>query len=239
MTSPKPIPGVAVAVIATSSPSSRKVRTDPSGRVSGSAPPQLSSSRQPRCSRSGPLTVPEAKRSPVRVEAPFTVMWASIWAGVQYMVANGGRDTTWPFRRTSSARSKPVSPGPVRYGSGCGSCGGIPVLACSSASSGTIHGEIDVANDLARNGPSGRDSQAWMSRADQSLTRNTPNTWSANWSTPIPVPGDDPTPTTKPTSASKSSRCDGPNVGPNAGPGRWPSGRGTGVPETTTVPERP
>jgi hypothetical protein len=92
-----------------------------------------------------------------------------------------------------------------------------------------------VANDLARNGPSGRDSQAWMSRADQSLTRNAPNTWSANAPTPTGEPGADPTPITKPTSASKSSRCDGPNVGP----GRWPFGRGTGVPESTTVPERP
>ena len=32
------------------------------------------------------------------------------------------------------------------------------------------HAAIEVANDLARNGPSGRYSQAWMSRALQSLT---------------------------------------------------------------------
>jgi hypothetical protein len=87
VTSPKPtrVPSAAgaVAVIVTSSPSSRKVRTDPSGSVSGSAPPQLSSSRQPRWSRFGPLTVPEANRSPVRAGAPFTVMWASICAAVQ------------------------------------------------------------------------------------------------------------------------------------------------------------
>ncbi len=111
MTSPKPIRGPAspgaVAVIVSSSWSCRKVRTDPSARVSGSAPPQLNSSRQPRWFRSGPLTVPEAYKSPVRVEAPFTVMWASICAGVQYVVANGGRDTTCPFSRTSRARSRP------------------------------------------------------------------------------------------------------------------------------------
>ena len=53
-----------------------------------------------------PETVPEAKRSPVRVEAPFTVMWASIWSGVQYMVANGGRDTTDPLSATSIDRSR-------------------------------------------------------------------------------------------------------------------------------------
>jgi long-chain acyl-CoA synthetase len=118
VTSPKPrrppSAAGAVAEIVTSSPSSKNDRIDPSGSLRGSVPPQLSSSRQPRWPESGPLTVPEAKKSPVRVEAPFTVMWASIWAGVQYMVANGGRDTTWPFSRTSSARSKPVLPEPVR-----------------------------------------------------------------------------------------------------------------------------
>ena len=44
----------------------------------------------------------------------------------------------------------------------------------SSASSGTIHGEIEVANDLPRNGPSGTYSQRWMSRALQSLTSTKP-----------------------------------------------------------------
>jgi hypothetical protein len=165
-------------------------------------------------------------------------MWASIWAGVQYMVANGGRDTTWPFSLTSSARSKPVWPGADRYGSGSGSWGGGRTCAGASASSGTTQGETDVANDLARNGPSGWVSQAWMSRADQSLTRNTPNTWSANSPVFTGTPGGEPVPTTKPTSASKSSRWLGPNTGP-ASPRRWPFGRVTGVPETTTVPERP
>ena len=39
---------------------------------------------------------------------------------------------------------------------------------------------IEVANDLPRNGPSGWYSQAWMSRALQSLTSSTPKTWSRN-----------------------------------------------------------
>src|SRR5215472_230973 len=64
-----PGPG-AVAVMTTSSPSSRNVRLVPSARSSGSAPPRVSSSRQPSCPRSGPLTVPEAYRSPVRTGAP-------------------------------------------------------------------------------------------------------------------------------------------------------------------------
>ncbi len=44
----------------------------------------------------------------------------------------------------------------------------------SSASSVTTHGEIVVAKFFARNGPSGWYSQAWMSRADQSFTRQKP-----------------------------------------------------------------
>jgi hypothetical protein len=42
-----------------------------------------------------------------------------------------------------------------------------------------IHADIDVANDLPRNGPSGSYSKRWMSRALQSLTSTTPKRWSA------------------------------------------------------------
>ena len=76
-------------------------------------PPQDSSRNEPRWSRSGPLMVPEANRSPVRSEAPLTVMWASIWAGDQYIVRYGGRLTTSPFSTTSTSMSSPrVAPGP-------------------------------------------------------------------------------------------------------------------------------
>jgi hypothetical protein len=37
-----------------------------------------------------------------------------------------------------------------------------------------IQADIDVANDLPRNGPSGSYSRRWTSRALQSLTRTTP-----------------------------------------------------------------
>src|SRR5699024_500110 len=68
VTSPKSMrvlwgPG-AVAVMVTSSPSSRKARSVPSGSVMGSLPDQVSSSRHPRRPGSGPLTVPEAYMSP-------------------------------------------------------------------------------------------------------------------------------------------------------------------------------
>ena len=108
--SPKPIrvpsgPG-AVAERTISSPSSRKVRWAPPTST-GSCPPQVSSMNAPRCSFSGPEIVPEAKRSPVRVGAPLTVRWASIWAGDQYIAAYGGRLTTWPFHSTSRSMSSP------------------------------------------------------------------------------------------------------------------------------------
>ncbi len=53
--------------------------------------------------------MPEANRSPVRVDAPLTVMCASIWAGDQYMLAYGGRETTSPFHSTARSMSRPQS----------------------------------------------------------------------------------------------------------------------------------
>ena len=119
----------AVAVMTTSSPSSRKVRDDPSSRRTGSVPPQVSSSRQPRWPLSGPLTVPEANRSPVRRCAPFDVRCASSCAGVQYMPAKRGRLSSVPLRSTVNARSRPSDAGSARYGSGRGSCAGGGVQA--------------------------------------------------------------------------------------------------------------
>ena len=66
--------------------------------------------------RSGPEMVPEANRSPVRSEAPLTVMWASIWAGDQYIEAYGGRLTTSPLSSTSTSMSRPRAAGPLQVG---------------------------------------------------------------------------------------------------------------------------
>src|SRR5690606_41981122 len=110
--------------------------------------------------------------------------------------------------------------------------------ASSNAASGTTHGEMDVANDLPRKGPSGTYSKAWISRADQSLTSTTPNTCSAKDEIGTGVPRDEGTPTTKPTSASMSRRNDGP-YSPASPTRRKPHGRTMSVPETTTVPARP
>src|SRR6185503_2205958 len=64
-----------------------------------------------------------------------------------------------------------------RYGKGCGSLGGrknAGVRYGSSASQVTTQGDTVVAKFLERNGPKGWYSHDWMSRADQSLTRQIP-----------------------------------------------------------------
>lgn len=112
--------------------------------------------------------------------------------------------------------------------------------ASSRASSGVIQADTEVAKDLPRKGPRGTYSQAWMSRADQSLRRQRPKTWSRKEESGTGVPLVEGAPTTKPTSASMSSRTEGPKTGAvSEGALRWPEGRTTSVPDTTTVPERP
>ena len=99
---------------------------------------------------------------------------------------------------------------------------------------------IEVANDFPRNGPSGWYSQAWMSRALQSLTSSTPKTWSRKADAGTGSPWRLPAPTTKPSSSSMSSRRLGPWRGvSSSGDLTCPDGRTTGVPLTTTVPARP
>lgn len=77
-----------------------------------------------------------------------------------------------------------------------------------------------------------------MSRADQSLTRTTPNTRSEKPSVPTALPSDEPVPTTKPTSVSMSRRRLSPKAGPPSAL-RCPEGRTMSVPDGTTVPARP
>ena len=107
--------------------------------------------------------------------------------------------------------SRPHGSSPLssRYGSSGSVAGRRPRPGrLASAASGTTQGETEVAKDLPRNGPSGTYSHAWMSRADQSLTRHDAEDVLGEGverrpAGPSPV-GD---PTTKPTSASMSSRC--------------------------------
>ena len=111
--------------------------------------------------------------------------------------------------------------------------------ARASASRGTTHGDTDVAKDLPKNGPSGWYSQAWMSRALQSLTTNSPKTQRSKSAVPTAVPGSVAAPTRNPISASMSSRTLGPNSIRPSPPRRWPHGRLIGAPETSTVPALP
>ena len=164
---------------------------------------------------------------------PLAVRCANCCAGVQYRPRNGGQLTGTPFHSTVSSTSKVYRSASVRYSATGGSCSGAGTRANSD--SGTIHGDTLVANDLPRNGPSGWYSHDCRSRADQSLTSTTPNTWEVRSPVGTGLPSWLGTPTTNPSSASMSSRCDGPT---SPGP-RCPDGRTIGVPETTTVPARP
>src|SRR3954453_9600139 len=70
----------------------------------------------------------------------------------------------------------------VRYGSCRGSLDGRKNAGTrygSRASHVTTHGDVVVAKLLERKGPRGLYSQDWMSRADQSLTRQMPKMWSS------------------------------------------------------------
>ena len=175
----------------------------------------------------------------MRSEAPLTVRWASIWAGDQYIVRYGGRLTTSPLSTTSTSMSRPAGARRARGSrSGAGSWPGRSVHAASSAASGVTQAQTEVAKDLPRNGPSGTYSQAWMSRADQSLRPTTPKTWSANASTAIRLA--ERRSRRRPRSRARP-RCRAggwarTSARPRSGALRWPHGRTTGVPLTTTVP---
>ena len=130
----------------------------------------------PRWSFCGPEMVPEAKKSPVRVEAPLTVVWASICAGDQYICPYGGRDTTSPFHATSRSMSRPHGCASVQVGQRGRILRGRWGLGPRERDQSYHPRRNGVANHLPRNGPSGTYSQGWMSRADQSLTSTAPNT---------------------------------------------------------------
>ena len=70
------------------------------------------------------------------------------------------------------------------------------------ASAVTIHGETEVEKLFARNGPSGADSQVWMSRADQSFSRQNPAMWEAASRIGIGSPSRLPSPSHMPSSSS-------------------------------------
>src|SRR5699024_432401 len=104
---------------------------------------------------------------------------------------------------------------------------------------GTTHGEIVEANDLPKLGPNGAASNAWISRADQSLNSTAPNKCSSEAWVKLTSPWGAEPPTINPSSASMSKRLEGPKLGAVSFSGRIPFGRRTGVSETNIVEERP
>src|SRR4051794_41925886 len=70
------------------------------------------------------------------------------------------------------------SPVVWRYATGSGSWGRAGTKYGSSACRGVIQADRLVANDLPRNGPSGRYSKLWVSRALQSVGSAKPDTGS-------------------------------------------------------------
>mmetsp|Transcript_13634 Transcript_13634/g.23349 ORF Transcript_13634/g.23349 Transcript_13634/m.23349 type:complete len:248 (+) Transcript_13634:849-1592(+) len=220
---PKPTrrePLEAAPVMTTESPSCRERRTRPvSPRTTSLVPPYVSSSMHARLSSVGPLTVPEAMRSPGRRLQPVEVWWASICAMVQYTFLKLLRVTTapvgWPLgtMRTSSAMSYVTRFFSLRYSSTGGSCGGAGHRNGSRASRVMIQGDMEVAKFLALNGPSGTYSHRCTSRALQSFMITMPKmcSWALLTSTgrPCSLPG----PTKNAISSSKSRFFVGPYVG--------------------------
>ena len=187
---------------------------------SGSRPPQDSSRNEPRWSTLGAAHgAADANRSPVRSEAPLTVRCASCWPGVQYIGANGGRDDDAAVRRVELELEREVE----RPRVGVGEVGQRrrvlrrrpATRAAASAASGVTHARHATWRTTCRGtGRAATYSHAWMSRADQSLSSTTPNTWSAKRRRGHRrARARTATPTTKPTSTSMSSRRDGPKTG--------------------------
>ena len=190
------------------SPSSSQVLSLPSSRRSGCSPPQAISIRLPQPSRSGPDTVPVARRSPVRSAAPFDVRCATSCDSRPVDVARLGRLTTVSFR--DELQVHVVCP---RLGAPQLRRNLLPLLGtvdperARARHIGTTQAEIEVANDLPRNGPRGWYSNAWTSLADQSLTSTTCRKCVRGVLDTHRAPALLPRPTTKPSSTSTSSRC--------------------------------
>ncbi|MNE21661.1 hypothetical protein D3C80_1148310 [compost metagenome] len=194
------------------------MRTSPDASSTGSLPPWVISSRLPNWPGWAPDKVPEPNRSPDCSWQPLTLWWATICATVQYMLRVllrvrrcAGRFCS-RMRSVSSSTSSSISKAPLawsrlssRYDSGCGSPSGRAGWAQrngSRASAVTTHGEMVEMKLLDRNGPSGWYSQAWISRADQSLSRQKPAMCSAASATGIESPMSLPWPIQMPSSSS-------------------------------------
>ena len=181
------------AVMVTSSPSWRNLRSVPSGSVIGCWPRHVRSRRQPRESSSGPETVPEAMRSPGAdvaagravvdehlLDRPVHVAEVAVAHAVRGrpLLPHRGRGEVHLDDDVESERGR--RPEVVEHGrvlaaprSGAGRRNG------ARASIVTTHGLTEVQKFFALNGPSGWYSHFCTSRADQSFTMHRPAMWSS------------------------------------------------------------
>ena len=193
--SPKPMPAKPRAAQCarriTSSPSSRKRRVSPPGSVSGSRPAagDLQQAAELARRRAGDRAGAEAGRPAAgcsrcrcdaRRAAPASSrVRARCWRRADAAPA--------PSRASPASAGAPRArcrarrpPGRRRRRGRAAAPDRPPAAAAAAARNGasasgvTTHGEIVVQKLFARNGPSGWYSQPWMSRADQSLSRQKP-----------------------------------------------------------------
>ena len=151
----------------------------PLSKVRGSAPFQESSSRHPQLSRSGPLMVPLARMSPAR-----TGSRSRCGGRVAGGCPNRGACGWCGSMACSIVCLEPGFQGDVESGMG----------RCAASRAGAVDLALDLRSgrlqvgsmarrcrplswrsSCPRKGPSGTYSQAWMSRADQSLTSTRPS----------------------------------------------------------------
>src|SRR5690606_14174550 len=97
---------------------------------------------------------------------------------------------------------------------------GPSTLKGSKACKVTIHGEMEEAKFLAKNGPSGTYSHFWISRALQSLNKTNPKIYSSASSIGIGSPKSFASVVIKAISSSKSTNLLGPKTGSFAPSGK-------------------
>ena len=192
----------------TSSPSSRNARRR--GRARSAILP--SRARRPRSSPSpSGRRCGASRRSRSRARAAA----ASSSRACARSRARRPRRSARSRASRSSAQSRP----PARCGSGGGSCGGASTRHGSSSESGVTQAEIDVRNDLPRNGPSGGVlPRLDVARAPVVDEHDAEDVVGERLDGGTGSPSQVGTPTTKPSSSSTSSRRVGANTG-SAAPG--------------------
>ena len=200
----------------------------------GAVPRQLE--RQPRCSRSGPgwcrgEQVADAQRRTVDRQCASSRPPTSRGGGA------GARDDV-PLSSISRSRSS-AHGSSRRYSSGAGSCARRRDAAVEHRVEGRDQADAEVANDWPGTDRAGGNSQAWMSRALQSLTSAArPRGGRARRRSP-PAPGARHADDEAQLELDVEARARAEDRRRVARLVALPARRRIGVPLTTTVPARP